>query len=171
MISVYRQAMPIYGRYEIRSEKDIKTERRGAGRRTANFAMISVYRRAMPIYGRYEIRREKRYQYGAERGEKKDCKFCDDLGVSVGKVDMRSLQVKLKKDIKTERRGARRRTANFAMISVYRRTMPICGRYEIRREKRYQDGAERDERKGERFFENFGAIRARSIPVGISCPY
>ena len=41
---------------------------------------------------------------------------------------------------------------------------------QVRREKRYQDGAERGERKGERFFENFGAIRARSIPVGISCP-
>ena len=61
-----------------------------------------------------------------------DCEFYDDLGVSAGKVDMRSLQVRLKKDIKTERRGAGRRTANFAMISVYR--------------------------------------RARSIPVGISCP-
>ena len=52
-----------------------------------------------------------------------DCEFYDDLGVSAGKVDMRSLQVRLKKDIKTERRGARRRTANFAMISECRRAM------------------------------------------------
>ena len=62
-----------------------------------------------------------------------DCEFYDDLGVSAGKVDIRSLQVRREKDIKTERRGAGRWTANFAMISVYR--------------------------------------RARSIPVGISCPY
>ena len=34
-----------------------------------------------------------------------DCEFYDDLGVSAGKVDMRSLQVRLKKDIKTEREG------------------------------------------------------------------
>ena len=79
---------------QVRLKKDIKTERRGAGRRTANFAMILTCRRTMPIYGRYEIRREKRYQDGAERGEKKDCKFCDDLDVSAGKVDMRSSQGK-----------------------------------------------------------------------------
>ena len=34
-----------------------------------------------------------------------DCKFYDDFGISAGNADMRSLQVKLKKDIKTERRG------------------------------------------------------------------
>ena len=67
--------------------------------------MISECRRARSICGRYEIRREKRYQDGAERDEKKDCKFCDDFGVSAGKVDMRSLQVRREKDIKTERRG------------------------------------------------------------------
>ena len=55
-----------------------------------------------------QVRREKRYQDGAERGEKKDCKFCDDFGISAGKVDMRSLQVRSEKDIKTERRGGKK---------------------------------------------------------------
>ena len=79
---------------QVKLKKDIKTGRRGAGRRTANFAMILTCRRTMPIYGRYEIRREKRYQDGAERGEKRDCKFCDDFGISAGNADMRSLRDK-----------------------------------------------------------------------------
>ena len=117
MISAYRQARSICGRHKVRREKDIKTERRVARRRTANFTMILTCRRTMPIYGRYEIRREKRYQDGAERDEKKDCKFCDDFGISAGEVDMRSLQVRREKDIKTERRGARERENDFSKIS------------------------------------------------------
>ncbi len=46
-----------------------------------------------------------------------DCEFYDDLGVSAGKVDMRSLQVRREKDIKTERRGARERENDFSKIS------------------------------------------------------
>ena len=74
---------------QVRREKRYQDGEGGARRRTANFAMISVYRRARSICGHQKVRREKRYQDGAERDEKKDCKFCDDFGISAGKVNTR----------------------------------------------------------------------------------
>lgn len=43
---------------------------------------------------------------------------------------------------------------NFAMISAYRQARSICGRHKVRREKRYQDGAESGEKKDCEFYDD-----------------
>ena len=113
---------------QVRLKKDIKTERRGARRRTANFAMISAYRKAM----RYAVvtgKTEKRYQDGAGDAGRGTANFAMISECRRGNTDIRSLQVRREKRYQDGGGEARRMTVNFAMISACRRARSICGRY------------------------------------------
>ena len=82
--------------------------------------------------GRYAVvtgKTEKRYQEGAERDEKKDCKFCDDLGVSAGNADMRSLQVRREKRYQDGAERGEKKDCEFYDDLDVSAGNAICGRY------------------------------------------